>query len=291
MYFHYQNLKKEEGASSRHLVDARFWLGREPELHCEYTIPGRGLAFKIDLNGYGDTAIGGHISLIFFALYWGIEYRPLYNFLEKITKRKDSKYTNGRSIGFSLDRNFWQFQLWHDPMDWRSTDPKWWSKSFFPQDLLFGKSKYSKHYIDSGEILVNMPEGKYLAEWQRQHEVWTYPRWFQTKREVVDFKIPSGIPVEGKGENSWDCGMDARMGQAFTWKGSVRRATEELALDVLNERQRRGGLSHYTREILEHAGYQFGEDQLITKKKNNDNPGSSGDNNSGRTSPQVPAFN
>jgi hypothetical protein len=45
-------------------------------------------------------------------------------------------------------------------------------------------------------------------------EEWTFPRWFVAKQsDSITISIEGkGIPIPGKGENSWDCGDDAIRG-------------------------------------------------------------------------------
>jgi hypothetical protein len=240
MYFHYQNLKKDE-KSTRYLAQGRFWLGQKPQLHCEWTVPGRDLSLQLDLNHYGDTAIGGHIGLYFFTLYWGIEWNPLYRLLEKITRRRDQKYTNGRSIGFHLGGGALSLMGWDDPMESRGTDPWWWHQYINLDTFFLGRSKCTQEILETREVEIPMPEKSYKATANLVLYTWTRPRWFKKQIKRVDIKIPEGIPFEGKGENSWDCGHDATYGITTGECHSIPEGVGMLVGSVLRDRVKNGG--------------------------------------------------
>ena len=62
-----------------------------------------------------------------------------------------------------------------------------------------------------------MPEGKYPAHVKRERRTWKRPRWFTPLvRGYWDVDVESGIPVPGKGENSWDCDDDAIFASSFS---------------------------------------------------------------------------
>jgi hypothetical protein len=58
---------------------------------------------------------------------------------------------------------------------------------------------------------------------------------------MIEFKMVEGIPIPGKGENSWDCGDDAVMGTTKEHRGSLRDAMNEVAMDAMKTRIRHGG--------------------------------------------------
>lgn len=79
----------------------------------------------------------------------------------------------------------------------------------------FGAVEHVEETLEKGVTLVPMPEGNYPATWTRQRRSWKrrrLPTAFSKEREDVRLEIPVGIPVPGKGENSWDCEDDAIFG-------------------------------------------------------------------------------
>lgn len=249
MYYHSQNLRKADGG----LIHWRCWWkpwgsmsGTEFTFYINF--PSRFWHFKIDLceNGWQEEALGISISLFGLYLSFGVDWSPLYKVLEKITKRKGQKYTNGRTIGFSIHSGKLWIDLWNDPMESRSRDPKWWHFTFDPMELLFGKREYSEVVLDEGETAIDMPEGVYKATYKKFVSTWKRPRFpFVQSLHRMSFDIPVGIPHEGKGENSWDIGMDATFGSTFPIQetDSMREITNRFAIARLQERQKYGSLS------------------------------------------------
>lgn len=78
--------------------------------------------------------------------------------------------------------------------------------------------------------------------------------------------VPVGIPYQGKGENSYDIGMDATFSSVFPIKKEegLRTLANKFAMECLKERQRTGRLSDpdYARWKME------GEARLANKNPN-----------------------
>ncbi len=110
-------------------------------------------------------------------------------------------------------------------------------------DLILGKAKHNLEVIKEGDTMIDMPEGKYETHYKIQRRTWSRPRWFPKMKEEVSFDIPIGIPHEGKGENSWDCEMDATFGCGTYWDGKLHEATKRIAMNCLKDRQRYGSLN------------------------------------------------
>lgn len=242
MNFHYQNLNDQE--PKKYISHGRFWLDHGKFLHVEWSVPARcGVAFELDLNTYDETAIGIHVALWLFSIHICTENRAIYKFLEPITKRPDQTYTNGRNIGIRFFENAMWIHLWDDPMESRSTDPKWWRFTIQFDDIFLGKSKYTNDVLQSGQCAIDMPEGQYPASYEVSVQTWKRPRWFPKRKKSVYFTLPVGIPEEGKGENSWDIGMDGTTGIGTHWNGDLWGAARRVALRCLESRQRYGSLS------------------------------------------------
>ena len=110
---------------------------------------------------------------------------------------------------------------------------------------LKGRAKHETYIEQRGETTVVMPEKKYLATYEVELHVTKYPRWITREHRTIHIEIPEGIPHEGKGENSYDCGMDYTYGASSEWKGSIREATNAIAISILRDRQRHSALDQY----------------------------------------------
>ncbi len=242
MYFNYQNLND---SPKKYLSNARFWLGRNFQINAEWSIPSNSYSISLDINGYGETAIGGHFSCGLFAIYINIQNRFLYNTFSHITKRSDQKYTNGRSIGLRISESTVWINLWSDPMEHRSSDPKWWHFNIDFGQLLKGKRVYSESILEERDIVVPMPEKSYPAKAKKVLRTWSYPRWFKKEFLGVEIDIPGGIPFEGKGESAWNCGPDATRSMSTPAK-TIAEAVGILIGSVLEDRVKNGGWSDWS---------------------------------------------
>lgn len=107
--------------------------------------------------------------------------------------------------------------------------------------VILGKREYRTEMVDGGTARVPMPEGVYLATWERKRAVWTraHVPWTIREREHVDLTLPVGIPVPGKGENSWDCGDDGVYGVSAR---TLSEAVGNAVGSAMRQREQYGGL-------------------------------------------------
>lgn len=117
-------------------------------------------------------------------------------------------------------------------------------------------------------VAIVMPEGAYAATARLEQSRWRkylgpyrltrrsrrrlrIPLWLQRPRWRVSIDVPAGLPVPGKGENSWDCGPDATYGVTYPelrhepgpdWAVAY---AEVLAADTVAERRRRHAPDDY----------------------------------------------
>lgn len=144
------------------------------------------------------------------------------------------------------DGSAW-WNLYMDGDSWSSRDPKWRRGSFNPVDFVFGRTKHFECVLSVHEASATLPEGLYDCTVTMKREWWQRPRAFWRTATVTRAHIdcPSGIPVPGKGENSWDCGDDAIYGRTAP-ADDLAGALKELAADVLKTRRRRGVPPNWT---------------------------------------------
>lgn len=110
-----------------------------------------------------------------------------------------------------------------------------------PTDWLLGRQKYSTEDVEQGACVVSMPEGDYPATYRIFDSTWQRPRWPWTKRlRRGDIEIEGGIPIPGKGENSWDC-EDTTMDGLTCVATTAAALVEKMRVSVMQRRDRYGG--------------------------------------------------
>jgi len=124
-----------------------------------------------------------------------------------------------------------------------STKDPWWREIAIGKTQIVGRTSTETIEGDTGETAVPMPEGTYPATWTVETYRRRYVRWpfrllpaHDTKHVRLD--IPAGIPAWGKGENSWDCGMDGLFGTSGT---TLEDAVGRAVASSLRSRDRNGG--------------------------------------------------
>jgi hypothetical protein len=141
-----------------------------------------------------------------------------------------------------FDRALW-WNLWCETNCWPPRGvPRWRAGSWHPLDTLLGRAAYSNAEIATHDILLPMPEGCYAAKATFERSTWKRPRWFARVRDFtkVDIGARVGIPHGGKGENSWDCGIDGLC--AYSTEGhDLDAAIGDGVARSLRYRQRRDG--------------------------------------------------
>lgn len=230
MRFHWQNLNDpDREGNKRHWLHGRAWFGN----WCvEWCLPSWQPSFSIAIKMPERQLAGFHACAGLLGLFLSHQWRQDCGGIRRI----DFYWINGKL----------KFTPWSREWEWRSTDP-WYVKgvSFNPADFLLGRMRH-EHTIheDWIETSVPMPEGSYPAKLRREERSWTRPRWpwwpFRIVQKYIEVELPGGIPFEGKGENSWDCGEDGLWGcSSSSW--SYEKAIGHVVESVLKNRKRYGG--------------------------------------------------
>jgi hypothetical protein len=109
-----------------------------------------------------------------------------------------------------------------------------------PLDRLFGRTVCSVTKSEPTPVVVPMAEASYMGAMRREDRVWKRQRWPWASRKQTGYWIDmeSGVPVPGKGENSWDCDEDAIMGAGGTTPAA---AVASVVGAALRQRERYGG--------------------------------------------------
>jgi hypothetical protein len=235
LWWHFQNLNDLPGDRQGSMLrTGRAWLYLDHyvfrvEWHFfHWTFCKLGVAF-----GDYEDSITFTCSNPLFSLYLGLEgVRP-------------GLFPEGRECSLAIHDNALWINPWSRSDEWHARDP-WWVRglTLHLDDLLLGTSTHTRRILRTQSILVPMPEGTYPATATLFESTWKRPRWFTERLVRCDITVPGGIPMEGKGENSWDCGEDAVYSLTCP-AHTIEEAIGQLVTSVLRSRQRYGGaLTH-----------------------------------------------
>lgn len=247
MRFHWQDLNDADPAGKkRYWWNGRCWWG---PWRLEWVLPRGGFRFELAVNE-GDDQREWQISIGFpflFALYLSVRTPwqfPVGHWFEYQGQRTFLNEARHFSVYWHEKALWWT--LWADPMGGWSRDSPYWSvtHSLHFDDLVLGKRKH-KHVIlsDWSDRLIPMPEGCYPARMRLEKRTWTRPRWpwkpFRIEQVYIQIELPGGVPFEGKGENSYDCGEDGLWGCSSSGT-SYEKAISHVVESVLESRRRYG---------------------------------------------------
>lgn len=249
MRWHWQNLnekwvaeKRVKGNGLRH---GRAWFhfgqgeGWDAKvLRVEWSLGGFDCALYVSLNG-SEHEVLFHIAVPLVSIYLAtnVSWKWLW---------KKTGYDHWK-LGFRIfDWAFW-WSGFENEMSMSSKD-KWYRRfCFHIDDFILGRKKYTKIVHGTPKrIWIPLPEGQYLAEavyetatWKRRH----WPFWPLTvvhQSTVVEVISWHGLPHEGKGENSWDCGTDGLFGYSSAGH-DLEKAIAKGVESTLQSRKRYGG--------------------------------------------------
>jgi hypothetical protein len=165
---------------------------------------------------------------------------------------RTGEYTGDRrAIGVAIHGGAFWWDLWNDEFESRSTDP-WWTRGCFHfKDGLLGGTSYSDEILETRDVVIPMPEKAYSATAKLKLSRWRRPLWpWPAEMLRVEIDCPEGIPVPGKGENSWDCGDDATYGITCA-APTIEGAIGQLVASTLRTRQKRSGHHGWDRPAKE----------------------------------------
>lgn len=232
------------------------WWGKE-EVNQNHITLERGRWFSWDFGFHlevdmEDITLGLYTGLCDF--YISLDYKPVVRFLGEHPNYhfkhtmpdgtiKKGSYWQERNIGIRLDLRSMTFsgEWWVDMNDQPRKRHFYW----FLWDKILGRDKYTEKVLQEGGVDIDMPEGVYHATFKRFISYWKRPRSpFTRSMHRISMDIPVGIPHEGKGENSWDMGMDATFGVTMPAEEneSIYDIAKRFAISCLKTRQKYGSL-------------------------------------------------
>lgn len=237
-HWHNDSADRKPGAWPR---SARWWLHWPGNcLHIEYNLFARRCALSVDLKDDEDDLVI-HIAIpLLIQLFVCLGHcKPLLKILGltwQQVKNKDTWYYR-REIGFSVhDGGLWLYP-WINPHEGGRGRRN--AICIDPKNILLGRAQYSSRNIKEIETEIIMPEGRYPATVELFVSEWRRPRWPWAERLMrADIEIPGGIPIPGKGENSWDCDDDAIFSMVCP-AATVAEAKQAVYQSAMRDRLRR----------------------------------------------------
>lgn len=206
---------------------------------------GFGLAVMVGRNGT-ESDIGLDLHAFRLGSVW-LRLRSPWTQWARITDRDREGWYGARHYGFQAFQGSWRWLAIHlGTWNGMGAKNRWRERTINTRTFL-GLNHTETVEGMTGTTVVPMPEGDYEANWREVTHTTTYTAPLGKLRDrisgprvhhYINIKIPGGIPVEGKGENSWDCGMDGVMGTSGpTVQAAVRNAVDA----ALRDRKRYGG--------------------------------------------------
>lgn len=163
--------------------------------------------------------------------------------------RKNFKHELDRDLSLRVfDGGIW-WHIWTPAMEWSRKTPRWRDGNFKPADFLLGRRHYSDVTLDEHKnVNIAMREATYTADVRLYLATWKRPRWpFSEQVYRADIELEKGIPIPGKGENSWDLDDNALFGTTCPAK-TLGEAIEAIRESAYRSRERYGGSRNWTPE-------------------------------------------
>lgn len=198
-----------------------------------------GISANIDGSGGGDHDVTLGVRLPPVAMWLSLS--GAFRRLPRFDAWWTARYRYGsRTVEASIHDAIVWWRMWTDPNEWHSKTPRWREGNFKPLDVILGRERYREQTLSEHDVLIPMPEGGYPAKVALRLDTWARPRWFAKSLLRASVDVPIGVPHQGKGENSYDCGEDALFGwggPCATLEGAIASTVES----VLKSRRRYDG--------------------------------------------------
>lgn len=209
----------------------RCWWGRFHAEWCVFCHPKLHVGFEKGGHVDDGTGIAFRLALLFFSVYVSFDCARLFG--------RPWNYLRERHLSASWHDGAIWLELWTGDDDWVRDRP--WHRNTVSLDVvrwIVGRENFTWEKGESFEVLIPLPEGCYKAIFTPSVKTWRN-RFRTLVKRGHDIKIPGGIPFEGKGENSWDCGEDGLYGTGCG--ESVEEGIGHVVTTVLESRKRYGG--------------------------------------------------
>lgn len=195
--------------------------------------------FSITFDSCHDEAIQLHLAIPFlFSVWLSLTRCDWVKYLPGV--KWSGKYGSGeREINLRVHSWAFWWNLWTYPGE--SYD-RWNEGCFHIDDFFLGRNEHSESPREHYDTFLEMPEGAYPVTVELYTSTWTRKRcpWIRRSVRRAKIEIEGGVPVPGKGENSYDCDDDAIFSSTAP-AASVDEALRALKESVLHDRCRHGG--------------------------------------------------
>lgn len=148
-----------------------------------------------------------------------------------------------RDIGVRLGRDYSDLSLGYDSSD-SSNNRRWQSIPLWRSRWVLGRDHAhwtQPEHVGDIDVEVNQWAGDVYTANLSHRTLTQKNRWRTKVLQVYELDLGSGIPIPGKGENSWDCGDDAICGVGYEPPMTLDQRITTLVADVLATRLRHGG--------------------------------------------------
>ena len=257
-HFHWQNTNQRPGdgynATGNPLREGRAWLnfGDVLRIGWSWSLKSTFCHIKFGVGG-SEGELDWAIAIPYLAFWFHLGGTMMNAPIRWFGCDYDSNSGKGADI-YGMDRvveasiHHWGFygKVWSKEMSWSSSDPWWmhWHLDF--KDFLLGRTKYESKVLEKRAVKIPMPEKTYDATVDFTCDSWKRPRWpWPLIITRVKFDVPGGIPIPGKGENSWDCGPDLT-GSLTAPARSIEDGIGLVVSSALDTRKRRGVKPDYS---------------------------------------------
>lgn len=247
VWFHSQNLNedhrgKPKGSALRH---GRCWLHftkmsdsrRDHVAHVEWVLGGWRFHNTLSVDPC-ELGVLYSFAIPGIALYLGVD-GVTWKWLWKLCDNGRG-YGDPHSIGIRIFSSAIWWSLWENEHQSSSRDPWWQRGNIHLDDFFLGKRRSERTKLEEKDVVIPLPEGSYPAHCTLEKMTFRRPRWFTETYYFAKIEVPQGIPHEGKGENSWDCGEDRTYGISCPAK-TYEEAIGTLVESVLRDRRKYDG--------------------------------------------------
>lgn len=255
-YFSWQNLntKGREEVKGSILGHGRAWL--RPKNH--FSKNARSLALELEWSLKPSLSNLVKFSVDFFSgdsqndvmVQWTLFGCSFYlSFENALPLKWAANHSWDHGTGFYISEGSLRFELWYSGndcfyCDGYGTHPKrWtgWHKHIFLREFFLGKHSVEWRELKTDTRLLSMPEKSYEVKITLKERVDSWARWpFKRRMVTSEAEVEGGVPVPGKGENSYDCGQDAIYSQYCAAK-TFDEALSSLYASAMRSRERYGG--------------------------------------------------
>jgi hypothetical protein len=211
-------------------------------LNVEWTIPSwRSLDFSINVGGI-ENVVTFHIGLLLFSVFFQVEEFPQ-RWIRWLPEEE-------RELSFSIHDGIIWIYLFAETDCWRTGD--WRRIVIDPVDLLLGRERCITQSEGERSVDIDFDNRIYKAKAKLEIKTWTRSRlpFLKKRRKDVGLEIAGGIPIPGKGENSYDLDEDALLGTGASttnfntpWSELIAEAVQNAISSVQRTRRKYGGES------------------------------------------------